>query len=35
MATNGFRLSPITQILVEKCISGWKEIELVCAARAT
>lgn len=26
-ATNGLRLSPITQILVEKCISGWKEIE--------
>ena len=24
---NGLRLSPITQILVEKCISGWKEIE--------
>ena len=27
IATNGLRLSPITQILVEKCISGWKEIE--------
>lgn len=26
-ATNGLNLSPITQILVEKCISGWKEIE--------
>ena len=26
-ATQGLRLSPITQILVEKCISGWKEIE--------
>lgn len=26
-AANGLRLSPITQILVEKCISGWKEIE--------
>lgn len=26
-ATNGLRLSPITQILVEKCISGWKEVE--------
>ena len=25
--TNGLRLSPITQVLVEKCISGWKEIE--------
>ncbi len=29
IATNGLRLSPITQILVEKCISGWKEIEFV------
>ena len=27
IATNGIRLSPINQILVEKCISGWKEIE--------
>jgi carbamoyl-phosphate synthase large subunit len=27
IATNGLRLSPITQILVEKGISGWKEIE--------
>ena len=27
IAKNGLRLSPITQILVEKCISGWKEIE--------
>jgi len=27
IATGGLRLSPITQILVEKCISGWKEIE--------
>ena len=27
ISTNGLRLSPITQILVEKCISGWKEIE--------
>ncbi len=27
IGTNGLRLSPITQILVEKCISGWKEIE--------
>ena len=26
IATNGLRLSPIHQILVEKCISGWKEI---------
>lgn len=24
---NGLRLSPITQVLIEKCISGWKEIE--------
>ena len=24
---NGLRLSPITQVLVEKCISGWREIE--------
>ena len=27
IARNGLRLSPITQILVEKCIAGWKEIE--------
>ncbi|MBQ9664544.1 MAG: carbamoyl-phosphate synthase large subunit [Oscillospiraceae bacterium] len=27
IARNGLDLSPITQILVEKCISGWKEIE--------
>ena len=27
MQPHGLRLSPITQILVEKCISGWKEIE--------
>lgn len=27
IAKNGLRLSPITQILIEKCISGWKEIE--------
>lgn len=27
IATAGLRLSPITQILVEQCISGWKEIE--------
>ena len=26
-AKNGLRLSPITQVLVEKCVSGWKEIE--------
>ena len=24
---NGLRLSPITQVLIERCISGWKEIE--------
>ena len=29
IATNGLRLSPIHQILVEKCISGWKEIDLL------
>ena len=27
IAENGLRQSPITQILVEKCIAGWKEIE--------
>ena len=27
IARTGLDLSPITQILVEKCISGWKEIE--------
>ncbi len=27
IAENGLRTSPIHQILVEKCISGWKEIE--------
>lgn len=27
IATSGIRLSPINQILVEKCIAGWKEIE--------
>ena len=27
ISANGLRMSPITQILVEKCISGWKEIE--------
>ena len=27
IAGNGLEMSPITQILVEKCISGWKEIE--------
>ncbi len=24
---NGLRLSPITQVLIERCVSGWKEIE--------
>lgn len=27
VAQNGLQLSPIHQILVEKCISGWKEVE--------
>lgn len=27
IAGGGIRMSPIAQILVEKCISGWKEIE--------
>ncbi|MBO7399948.1 MAG: carbamoyl-phosphate synthase large subunit [Clostridia bacterium] len=27
IAFTGLEMSPITQILVEKCISGWKEIE--------
>lgn len=27
IATSGIRLSPINQILVERCIAGWKEIE--------
>ena len=27
IAKNGIELSPISQVLVEKCISGWKEIE--------
>lgn len=27
LSKNGLMLSPINQILVEKCISGWKEIE--------
>ena len=27
IAENGIDLSPISQVLVEKCISGWKEIE--------
>ena len=27
IARNGLDLSPITQVLIEKCVSGWKEIE--------
>ena len=27
ICANGLRLSPISQVLVEKCIAGWKEIE--------
>jgi len=27
VAAEGLKLSPITQVLVEKCVSGWKEIE--------
>ncbi|NTV89992.1 MAG: carbamoyl-phosphate synthase large subunit, partial [Clostridiales bacterium] len=27
IAANGLRLSPINQVLIEKCIAGWKEIE--------
>jgi carbamoyl-phosphate synthase large subunit len=27
IAANGLALSPIKQVLIEKCISGWKEIE--------
>ena len=27
IASNGLRLSPISQVLIEKCVSGWKEIE--------
>lgn len=27
IAANGIRMSPIGQILVERCIAGWKEIE--------
>ncbi|MCL2697200.1 MAG: carbamoyl-phosphate synthase large subunit [Oscillospiraceae bacterium] len=30
IADNGLRLSPITQVLIEKGISGWKEIEFEC-----
>ena len=27
IATNGLRLSRVNQVLIEKCIAGWKEIE--------
>jgi len=27
IAANGLQLSPIKQVLIEKCITGWKEIE--------
>ncbi|MDQ9831243.1 hypothetical protein RFX70_20885, partial [Acinetobacter baumannii] len=27
VATNGFRLSPVSQVLVEKSVKGYKEIE--------
>ena len=27
VGSNGLRLSRVTQVLIEKCISGWKEIE--------
>ncbi|MEL7565000.1 MAG: carbamoyl-phosphate synthase large subunit [Dehalobacterium sp.] len=27
IAANGLKLSPINQVLIEKCITGWKEIE--------
>ena len=27
ISTNGLRLSRVNQVLIEKCISGWKEIE--------
>lgn len=27
IASNGLRLSRVSQVLIEKCISGWKEIE--------
>ncbi len=27
IAKNGLDMSPITQVLIEKCIAGWKEIE--------
>jgi len=30
IAESGLRLSPITQVLIEKGISGWKEVEFEC-----
>ena len=35
IAKGGLDMSPITQILVEKCISGWKEIEFETMRDAT
>jgi len=35
IARTGLDMSPITQILVEKCISGWKEIEFETMRDAT
>ena len=35
IAKNGLDMSPITQILVEKCIAGWKEIEFETMRDAT
>ena len=35
IAKTGLDMSPITQILVEKCISGWKEIEFETMRDAT
>ena len=26
-ATRRLRMSPITQVLIEQCVAGWKEIE--------
>ena len=30
IGTNGLRLSPIHQVLIEKCISGWKRTVSIC-----
>ena len=35
IAGNGLELSPITQVLIEKCIAGWKEIEFETMRDAT